>query len=97
MATRKRSTTSSTWSASKIVSCIAWIAVLFIAIAMALSFIPAIKTAFLSIAQALAYVVTATVGFFYANRGSKYRTVKLIAWAIGSLAILVVFVVGFFA
>ncbi len=91
MATQRRTTT---WSASKIVSFIAWIAVLFIAIAMCLSFIPAIKSAFLSIAQALAYVVTATVGFFYANRKIKNRLFYMIAWAVGTLAIIVTFVLG---
>ena len=91
MATKR----TSTWSATKIVSFIAWIAVLFIAIAMCLSFIPAIKTAFLSIAQALAYVVTATVGFFYANsRGGKNRIWYILFWALGTLAIIVVFVLG---
>ncbi len=86
---------STKWTATKIIGFTAWLAVLLIAIALCLGqFIPVLNV-LAKIAEALAYVVAACVAFFYANsRAGSKRTAYLIFWAIGTLVILVVFVLG---
>ncbi len=91
-----------TWSSTKILDCLAFFAILFIAIAMIfrLAFkqnTPEVANAFASIGECMAYIICMWLGFYWVmrNKGSgwnKHNVWWLISWIVATVVIIVVYI-----
>lgn len=91
-----------TWSSTKILDCLSYFAVIFIAIALIfrLAFkqnTPEVAEAFASIGECLAYIICMWLGFYWVMRkrytGWNKRNVWwLICWLVATVVIIVVYI-----
>ncbi len=91
-----------TWSTTKVLDCVAYFAIIFIAIALIfrLAFrehTPDVANAFASIGECLAYVICIMLGFYWTmrKRGSgwnKHNLWWLICWIIATVIIIVIYI-----
>lgn len=91
-----------TWSSTKILDCLAFFAIIFIAIAMIfrLAFkqnTPEVASAFASIGECMAYIICMWLGFYWVmrNKGSgwnKHNVWWLISWIVATVVIIVVYI-----
>lgn len=109
MAEKKKTSSSSsntkpkrTWSSTKILDCVAYFAIIFIAIALIfrLAFkehAPEVSGAFASIGECLAYIVCIWLGFYWVmrknyNGWNKHNVWWLICWIVATVVIIVVYI-----
>ena len=103
MAEKKKSSSSSkktvtkttnTWSSTKILDCIAYFAIMFIAIALLLQVIfkgnVSVADAFQEIGECIAYIVAIWLGFYWTRR--KRNIWWLICWIIATVLIVVLYI-----
>lgn len=84
-----------TWSVTKILDCLAYFSIMFIAIALILSLIfknstPSVAHAFRSIGECLAYVIAIWLGFYWTRR--KSNVWWFITWLVATVLIVVVYI-----
>lgn len=84
-----------TWSSLKILDCIAYFAIIFIAIALILRLIfkensPQVASAFQSIGECLAYIIAIWLGFYWTVR--KRNIWWLICWIVATVVIVVLYI-----
>lgn len=99
---KKKNKQPRTWSSTKILDCLSFFAIIFIAIAtiFRLAFkqhTPAVANAFASIGECLAYIICMWLGFYWVMRkrytGWNKRNVWwLISWIIATVVIIVVYI-----
>ena len=91
-----------TWSSTKILDCLAFFAIIFIAIAMIFRLVfkqntPEVEKAFASIGECMAYIICMWLGFYWVmrNKGSgwnKHNVWWLISWIVATVVIIVVYI-----
>lgn len=84
-----------TWSSTKILDCVAYFAIMFIAIALILRLIfkensPQVASAFQSIGECLAYIIAIWLGFYWTRR--KRNIWWLICWIVATVVIVVIYI-----
>ncbi len=99
---QKKEKTVRTWSSTKILDCVAYFAIVFIAIALIfrLAFknnTPDVANAFASIGECLAYVICIWLGFYWTMRTRKGRWTKrtiwwLVGWIVATVVIVVIYI-----
>lgn len=98
MPQKKKSTTTKTtrtWSQTKILDCLAYFAIVFIAIALILrlalkQYAPSVSSAFGAIGECLAYCICIWLGFYWARR--KQNIWWTIGWIVATVVIVVVYI-----
>ena len=96
MAKKNNNNSSSrTWSATKILDCLAFFSVMFIAIALVLALIfknntPRVASAFRSIGECLAYIIAIWLGFYWTRR--KRHIAWFICWLVATVLIVVLYI-----
>jgi cell division protein FtsW (lipid II flippase) len=90
------------WSSTKILDCVAYFAIMFIAIALIFKLIfktnyPEVATAFGAIGECLAYIVCLWLGFYWTMRKRNGKWHKrsiwwLLCWIIAAVVIVVVYI-----
>lgn len=91
-----------TWSSTKILDCLSFFAIVFIAIAtiFRLAFknhTPEVASAFAAIGECLAYVICMWLGFYWVmrkkfNGWNKHNVWWLITWIVATVVIIVVYI-----
>lgn len=91
-----------TWSSTKILDCVAYFAIAFIAIALIFSFAfkehtPSVANAFQAIGECLAYIICIWLGFYWTMRkrgaGWNKRNIWwLICWLVATVVIVVIYI-----
>lgn len=91
-----------TWSSTKVLDCIAYFAIMFIAIALILRLIfkehsPQVASAFASVGECLAYVISIWLGLYWTlrKRGSgwnKHNIWWLICWIVATVVIVIIYI-----
>ncbi len=86
---------SQSWSATKVLDCLAYFAIAFIAIALILRLIfkkhsPSVAAAFQSIGEAVAYIICIWLGFYWTRR--KKNIWWFICWLVASVLIVVIYI-----
>ena len=87
--------TSQRWSSTKVLDCLAYFAIIFIAIALVLRLIfkkhsPSVASAFQSIGEAVAYVICIWLGFYWTRR---HRNIWwFICWLVAAVLITVIYI-----
>lgn len=99
---KKRERTPRTWSSTKILDCVAYFTIMFIAIALIFRLIfkdnnPDIGKAFASIGECLAYVICIWLGLYWTLRArgsgwNKRNIWWLIAWIVATVVIVVIYI-----
>ncbi len=94
-----------TWSSTKILDCVAYFAVMFIAIALILKLIfknniPSVANAFQAIGECLAYIICIWLGLYWTLRkhgeGWNKRNIWwLICWIVATVVIVVIYVFAY--
>ncbi len=91
--------TTNTWSSTKILDCIAYFAIMFIAIALLLQAIfksvnanVSVANAFEDIGQCVAYIVAIWLGFYWTRR--KRNIWWLICWIVATVVIVVLYILN---
>lgn len=111
--TEKKSTTKSSsststkrsWSSTKILDCVGYFAIIFIAIALILqaafkSNVPSVAQAFQSIGECFAYIICIWLGFYWAMRKchgnwNRRNVWWLIGWIVATVVIIVLYIFTF--
>ncbi len=98
----RKERTPRTWSSTKILDCVAYFAIMFIAIALILRLIfksnsPQIEQAFASIGECLAYIICIWLGLYWTlrKRGTgwnKHNIWWLVAWIVATVVIVVIYI-----
>ena len=95
----EKSTTSTkqprSWSSTKFLDCVAYFAIMCIAIALIFRLIfkahsPNVANAFQSVGECLSYIICIWLGFYWTRR--KKNIWWLIAWLVATVVILVIYV-----
>lgn len=91
-----------TWSSTKILDCVAYFAIAFIAIALIfrLAFkehTPSVANAFQAIGECLAYLICIWLGFYWTMRKrgtgwNKHNIWWLICWIVATVVIVVIYI-----
>lgn len=91
-----------TWSSTKILDCISYFAIMFIAIALIFrlafkEYAPEVASAFASIGECLAYIVCIWMGFYWTMRKrhagwNKHNVWWLICWIVATVVIVVIYI-----
>lgn len=91
-----------TWSSTKILDCLAYFAIMFIALALILRLIfkehsPQVAGAFQSVGECLAYVICIWLGFYWTMRKhgaswNKRNIWWLIAWIVATVVIVIIYI-----
>ena len=91
-----------TWSSTKILDCVAYFAIMFIAIALILRLIfqehsPTVADAFQAVGECFAYIICIWLGLYWTlrKRGSgwnKHNIWWLICWIVATVAIVVIWI-----
>ncbi len=91
-----------TWSSTKILDCVAYFAIAFIAIALIfrLAFqehTPSVASAFQAIGECLAYIICIWLGFYWTMRKrgagwNKHNIWWLICWLVATVVIVVIYI-----
>ena len=91
-----------TWSSTKVLDCLAYFAIMFIAIALILRLIfkdhsTSLETSFQAIGECLAYLICILLGFYWTMRkrgtGWNKRNIWwLIAWIVATILIVVIYI-----
>lgn len=96
MADRKNSENrNSRWSSTKVIDCIAYFAIICIAIALIFRLIfknnsPSVAAAFHSIGECLAYVIAIWLGFYWTR---KHKNIWwFIGWLVATVLIVVIYI-----
>ncbi|MBP3431329.1 MAG: hypothetical protein J6K39_00530 [Clostridia bacterium] len=99
---QKKQKTSRSWSSTKILDCLAYFAIIFIAIALILRLIfkdhnLELERAFQAIGESLAYIIAIWLGFYWTmrKRGSgwnKHNVWWLICWIVATVVIVVIYI-----
>ena len=99
---QKKEKTVRTWSSTKILDCVAYFAIAFIAIALIfrLAFknnTPSVASAFASIGECLSYIICIWLGFYWTMRTRKGRWTKrtiwwLVGWIVATVVIIVIYI-----
>lgn len=99
---QKKERTARTWSSTKILDCVAYFAIIFIAVALIfrLAFknnTPDVANAFASIGECLAYIICIWLGFYWTMRTRKGRWTKqsiwwLVGWIVATVVIVVIYI-----
>lgn len=99
---QKKERSARTWSSTKILDCVAYFAIIFIAVALIfrLAFrnnTPDVAKAFASIGECLAYVICIWLGFYWTMRTRKGRWTKqtiwwLVGWIVATVVIVIVYI-----
>ncbi len=99
---QKKEKTVRTWSSTKVLDCVAYFAIAFIAIALIfrLAFknnTPSVASAFASIGECLSYVICIWLGFYWTMRMRKTGWTKrtiwwLVGWIVATVVIVVVYI-----
>lgn len=102
MSDKKETKQPRAWSSTKILDCLSFFAIIFIAIALVfrLAFkehTPEVANAFASIGECLAYIICMWLGFYWVMRKraggwSKRNVAWLICWLVATIVIVVVYV-----
>lgn len=102
MADKKEPKQSRTWSSTKILDCLSYFAIIFIAIALIfrLAFkehTPEVADAFAAVGECLAYIICMWLGFYWVMRKkstgwTKHNVAWLICWLIATIVIVVVYI-----
>ena len=100
--TEKKTKTVRTWSSTKILDCLAYFAIMFIALALILHLIfrdnsPQVASAFQSVGECLAYIILIWLAFYWTLRkrgaGWNNRSVWwLVAWIVATVLIIVFYI-----
>lgn len=91
-----------TWSSTKILDCVAYFAIIFIAIALIFRLIfkentPNVASAFASIGECLAYIICIWLGFYWTMRTRHGHWTKrtiwwLIGWIVATVVIVIIYI-----
>lgn len=88
-----------TWSSTKVLDCIAYFAIMFIAIALILQAIfksgnmnVSVANAFEDVGQCIAYIVAIWLGFYWTRR--KKNIWWLICWIVATVVIVVLYILN---
>lgn len=100
----KKNKTTRTWSSTKILDCLAYFAIIFIAIALILRLIfknhnIELETAFQAIGECMAYIICIWLGFYWTMRKrnggwNKRNMWWLICWIVATVVIVVIYVLA---
>ena len=102
MSDKKEPKPAKSWSSTKILDCLSYFAIIFIAIALIFRLIfknntPEVANAFAAIGECLAYVICMWMGFYWVMRKragawTKRNIAWLICWIIATVVIIVIYV-----
>lgn len=96
MAEKKKSTkTTRTWSTTKFLDCVAYFAIMAIAIALILRLIfkensPTVASSFQAVGECLSYIICIWLGFYWTRR--KRNVWWLICWIVATVLIVVIYI-----
>lgn len=101
---KKKKGSGGSWSSTKILDCVAFFAIICIAIALIFRLIfqnnnNAVASAFQSVGECLAYILCIWLSFYWVMRQyhgawTKHNVWWLIAWIVAVVVIVVVYIVG---
>ena len=102
---QKKEKTARTWTSTKVLDCVAYFAIVFIAIALIFrlafqSNTPEVADAFRSIGECLTYIICIWLGFYWTMRMRKGRWTKhsiwwFVGWIVATVVIVIVYIFTF--
>lgn len=103
--TQKKEKKPRTWSSTKILDCLSYFAIIFIALALILKLIfkqhsPEVADAFQAVGECMAYVICIWLGLYWSLRmkgtGWNKRNIWwLIAWIVATVVIIIIYVFAY--